>query len=113
MFKKNQGARTANPNQFYDQMYNQAWQGMQPGMYPGMQPGMQPGMPQDMMHNMQPSSMYPGMHQDRLQMEIMENRRRINNLTKRIIRLENYLRIRDTSEYANIDENQIPQDFSL
>ena len=37
-------------------------------------------------------------------LEIKENRRRINNLAKRIVRLENYLRIRDTNDYSIIDE---------
>lgn len=75
---------------------------MQGGMYPGMQPGMQPE-----------STIYPQVLEDRLQFEIRENRRRINNLTRRVIRLENYLRIRDTSDYVNIDDDQIPQEFSM
>lgn len=41
---------------------------------------------------------------ERLILEIKENRRRINNLAKRIVRLENYLRIRDTNDYSIIDE---------
>ena len=42
---------------------------------------------------------------ERLILEIKENRRRINNLAKRIVRLENYLRIRDTSDYSIIDDS--------
>jgi len=72
---------------------------MQGGMYPGMQPGMQPE-----------STIYPQVLEDRLQFEIRENRRRINNLTKRVIRLENYLRIRDTQDYIDLedDHNEFP-----
>ena len=51
------------------------------------------------------SSMYPDFQFERLQYEIKENRRRINNLAKRIIRIENYLRIRDTSDYVVNDED--------
>lgn len=43
---------------------------------------------------------------ERFQYEIKENRRRINNLAKRIVRIENYLRIRDT-EGLNIDDNNL------
>lgn len=53
------------------------------------------------------SNMYPNFEVERLQHEIKENRRRINNLAKRIIRLENYLRIRDTSDYV-VDEDTMP-----
>ncbi len=42
---------------------------------------------------------------ERLILEIKENRRRINNLAKRILRLENYLRIRDTTDYSIIEED--------
>lgn len=42
---------------------------------------------------------------ERLILEIKENRRRINNLAKRIVRLENYLRIRDTNDYSIIDDS--------
>lgn len=41
---------------------------------------------------------------ERLILELKENRRRINNLAKRIVRLENYLRIRDINDYSIIDE---------
>lgn len=41
---------------------------------------------------------------EHLMMEIKENRRRIQNLAKRIVRLENYLRIRDSSDYSIIDD---------
>lgn len=41
---------------------------------------------------------------EHLMIEIKENRRRIQNLAKRIVRLENYLRIRDSSDYSIIDD---------
>lgn len=48
---------------------------------------------------------YQSPHEEnRLMLEIKENRRRINNLAKRIVRLENYLRIRDTSDYSILDD---------
>ena len=51
------------------------------------------------------SNMYPGLEMNRLIYEIKENRRRINNLAKRITRIEAYLRIKDTSEYGYVEEN--------
>ena len=49
---------------------------------------------------------FTSLENERLILEIKENRRRINNLAKRIVRLENYLRIRDTTDYSIIeDEN--------
>lgn len=49
---------------------------------------------------------FTSLENERLLLEIKENRRRINNLAKRIVRLENYLRIRDTTDYSIIeDEN--------
>ena len=98
----------------------------------GMNPFMQPGMPQqaiypgpqggEMLH---PGGMYPqgggmypqgggmlpGLQQDRLQYEIMENRRRINNLAKRVARVESYLRIKDVPEYGYVDDEK-PSNFS-
>lgn len=57
--------------------------------------------------NMNMNTLYPNYEHDRLIYEIKENRRRINNLAKRIVRLENYLRIRDTSDYVVLeDENE-------
>lgn len=64
--------------------------------------------------NFNTNMLYPNMNmqsghnyeQDRLIYEIKENRRRINNLAKRIVRLENYLRIRDTSDYSILDEEE-------
>jgi len=80
----------------------------------GFNPGMMNEGPQGMYPGMQPeSAIYPQVQDDRLQLEIRENRRRINNLTRRVIRLENYLRIRDTSEYANLDDDQLPNDFTM
>lgn len=72
-----------------------------PGQFPGQQ----------MMGDQNFSSMYPATQFERLQFEIKENRRRISNLQKRVVRLENYLRIRDTSDY--VEEDQIPNEFSL
>ncbi len=100
MFKKNSARFAGQMNQppFHD-----PFGGMMQG---GMQPGMQPGMQTEGM-------IFPQVHEDRLQFEIRENRRRINNLTRRVIRLENYLRIRDTSDYVNIDDDHIPHEFSM
>lgn len=61
--------------------------------------------------NMNMNSLYPNYEQDRLIYEIKENRRRINNLAKRIVRLENYLRIRDTTDYSIIEEDK-NEDFN-
>lgn len=52
------------------------------------------------------NNLYPNFEETRLMNEIKENRRRINNLAKRIIRLENYLRIRDTSDYSILDDDK-------
>ena len=57
--------------------------------------------------------MYPGLEVNRLIYEIKENRRRINNLAKRLTKIESYLRIKDTSEYGYIEENQNPNDFTF
>lgn len=51
------------------------------------------------------SNLYPNFQYERIQYEIKENRRRINNLAKRITRIENYLRIRDTSDYSINDDD--------
>ena len=59
------------------------------------------------------ANMYPNMEFNRLQYEIKENRRRINNLAKRITRIESYLRIKDTSDYGYIEEDNKPNDFSF
>jgi len=52
----------------------------------------------------QSNTLYPNYEDNRLMLEIKENRRRINNLAKRIVRLENYLRIRDVSDYSIIND---------
>lgn len=97
-------------NPYQEQFYKEP---LGPG-YPANQP-----MFEGMNYNQQaPYSnaqgpLYPNMQFERLQLDIRENRRRINNLTKRIIRLENYLRIRDTSDYVNLDEDQVPNEFSM
>ena len=59
------------------------------------------------------SNMYPGLEVNRLIYEIKENRRRINNLAKRLTRIESYLRIKNTSEFGYIEENQNPNDYSF
>ncbi len=59
------------------------------------------------------NNMYPGLQENRLIYEIKENRRRINNLAKRLTRIESYLRIKDVSEFGYIEENQNPNDFSF
>lgn len=107
MFKKNSARFAGQMNQppFHDPFGGMMQGGMQPGMQHGF-PGMQPGMQTEGM-------IFPQVHEDRLQFEIRENRRRINNLTRRVIRLENYLRIRDTSDYVNIDDDHIPHEFSM
>ncbi|HHX79584.1 MAG TPA: hypothetical protein GX692_00765 [Acholeplasmataceae bacterium] len=94
------------------------------GMFAG--PNMGQGMPQqnyydqglfseaqmgEQMSNQ--SSLYPNMQFDRLQFEINENRRRISNLARRVTRLENYLRIRDNSDYSVGDEMKIPDEYSM
>lgn len=66
---------------------------------------------QENMNNLNTTSLnsnylYPNYEQDRLIYEIKENRRRINNLAKRIVRLENYLRIRDTTDYSIIEDDK-------
>ena len=86
MFKKEQ---RFNPQQFPG------------GMMPGQMPGQ--GMPGQGMPGQQ---LYPQMQSERLQQEIMENRRRINNLAKRVARIESYLRIHDTPEYGYIEEDR-------
>lgn len=58
-------------------------------------------------------NMYQGLEVNRLIYEIKENRRRINNLAKRITRIESYLRIKDTSEFGYIEEDNNPNDFSF
>jgi len=102
VFRKNfNNNRFSSPKgPFPNQMYPN-----QPGHQNNMMPGSQ-GMQPD-------GSIYPQVQEDRLLFEIGENRRRINNLTKRIIRLENYLRIRDTSDYVNIDDDNIQNEFTL
>lgn len=51
------------------------------------------------------NNFYQNPYEDnRIMLEIKENRRRINNLAKRIVRLENYLRIRDTSDFSILDD---------
>lgn len=51
------------------------------------------------------TNFYQNPYEDnRIMLEIKENRRRINNLAKRIVRLENYLRIRDTSDFSILDD---------
>ena len=51
------------------------------------------------------NNFYQNPYEDnRIILEIKENRRRINNLAKRIVRLENYLRIRDTSDFSILDD---------
>lgn len=112
MFKKNFnnhrcfGPGCANQGPMYSQ------QGYYQGMGNTNPQGM--NMQQRMPSGMQPdSTIYPQVQEDRLQFEIRENRRRINNLTRRIIRLENYLRIRDTSEYASLDDDQIPNEYTM
>lgn len=85
--------------------------GLPPGMaaYPNQQ--MPPFPPQQ---GMPPSGMYPAIQFDRLQLDIKENRRRINNLAKRIIRIENYLRIRDTTDYSILEEEEdIHRNFTM
>jgi hypothetical protein len=56
--------------------------------------------------------MYPSMQFEKLQYEILENKRKLNNIAKRLTRIESYLRIKDTSDYSYIEEKG-PQDFSF
>jgi hypothetical protein len=98
-----QGGMFAGP-QFGQEMYNQNFYDQGQFSQGPMQPGQQMG---------NQSSLYPGTQFEKLQFEISENRRRINNLTRRVTRLENYLRIRDNSDYSIGDEGQIPGEFSM
>ncbi len=82
-FKKNQSRNFPNYNQF------DYWESMN-----------NPNL------NTMNNNLYPNFEENRLMNEIKENRRRINNLAKRIIRLENYLRIRDTSDYSILDDDK-------
>ena len=59
------------------------------------------------------NNLYPGLEVNRLIYEIKENRRRINNLAKRLTRIESYLRIKDTNEFGYIEDNQNPNDFTF
>lgn len=67
-------------------------------------PGPMPGGPQfyqePSFQQMQPgqSALYPGFQTDRIYQEIRENRRRIDNLARRVSRIENYLQIRDNND---------------
>lgn len=76
---------------------------MPPGGFPGqMTPSFQqtPGFgpnPQQFPEFGQ-SSFFPGFQLERLQREIRENRRRIDNLARRVTRIENFLQIRDTGD---------------
>lgn len=56
--------------------------------------------------------MYPSMQFERLQYEILENKRKLTNIAKRLTRIESYLRIKDTSDYSYIEEKG-PEDFSF
>lgn len=109
MFKKNNYEKTRfqqgpNPmNDFMQQMPGMPGIQQIPGM-PGMQP--MPGMPQPQ------GGMLSSMQFERLQYDIMENRRRINNLAKRVARIESYLRIRDTPEYGYVEDEQKPSNYS-
>jgi hypothetical protein len=67
----------------------------------------------DYQNNPNMNSMYPNLEMNRLLYEIKENRRRINNLAKRITRIESYLRIKDTNEFGYIEDNQNPNDYSF
>lgn len=62
--------------------------------------------------NMNPMPIYPNMQFERLQYELQENRRKLNNLAKRITRIESYLRIKDVSDYGYAEEKG-PNDFSF
>lgn len=106
MFKKNNDQKRFpgfNPQGMPPQFMPQ--QGMMPQGF--MEPGM---MPQQSMYPSQ-QGMFPGFQHDRLQFEIMENRRRLNNLAKRVARIESYLRIKDVPEYGYVDEEK-PSNFS-
>ena len=67
----------------------------------------------DYQQNPNMNNMYPGLEVNRLIYEIKENRRRINNLAKRLTRIESYLRIKDTNEFGYIEDNQNPNEFAF
>ncbi|MDD3999879.1 MAG: hypothetical protein PHX62_03175 [Bacilli bacterium] len=88
----------------YSQQYGQDMNFFDQGQFP-----QGPMVPQQMANE---SSLYPNTQFEKLQFEINENRRRINNLNRRITRLENYLRIRDDSDYSLGDNGENSRDFS-
>ena len=55
---------------------------------------------------------YQGMQYDRIQYELMENRRKMYNLAKRLSRIESYLRIKDVNDDTYAIEKG-PNDFSF
>lgn len=58
------------------------------------------------------AGMYPQLQAERLRQEIMENRRRLNNLARRVARIENYLRIHETPDGGYFEEES-PQNYSF
>ena len=58
------------------------------------------------------SPMYSSLQFERLHYEILENKRKLTNIAKRLTRIESYLRIKDTSDYSYIEEKG-PEDFSF
>lgn len=87
-----------------DQRFNQPFPGgMQP---PGMQPQglFPPGLPGQ--------GMFPQLQGERLRIEILENRRRLNNLARRVSRIENYLRIQERPDYGYYEDEK-PNNYSF
>lgn len=73
---------------------------------PGPMPGGQPYFNEPNLQQPGQSSLYPGFQMERLFQEVRENRRRIDNLARRVSRIENYLQIRDNNDldYSNDDK---------
>lgn len=89
----------------------QARLNMPPGGMPGQFPPQMPQGPgfgpgQQTFPDFGQSAFYPGFQTERLQHEIRENRRRIDNLARRVARIENYLQIRDNNDISYTQDDK-------
>ncbi|HHU56078.1 MAG TPA: hypothetical protein GXZ48_05270 [Acholeplasmataceae bacterium] len=97
-----------------ERRFNQPFPGVGPQAFPGGGPQPFPSVgPQQFQGPFgQQAGMYPQLQSDRLIQEILENRRRLNNLARRVSRLENYLRIHETPDGGYFEEES-PQNYSF
>lgn len=95
-----------------DRRFNQPFPGMGPQPHPGMGPQPYPGMGPQQFGGGGQSALFPQLQGDRLIQEIIENRRRLNNLARRVTRIENYLRIRETPD-GGYFEDESPHNYSF